>query len=84
MIPLEQNNRTILGAIIKINLTNGKEIDNFNHFKLTQYFRHLLKDTLSLVEMPKKWRFIENFPKNSQGKCTYTDLKALFDATDKI
>ncbi|WP_294910737.1 AMP-binding protein [uncultured Gilliamella sp.] len=84
VIPLEQNNRTILGAIIKIDLTNGKEIDNFNHFKLTQYFRHLLKDTLSLVEMPKKWRFIRNFPKNSQGKCTYTDLKALFDATDKI
>ena len=84
VIPLEQNNRTILGAIIKIDQTQGKEIEKLNHLKLTQYFRHLLKDTLSLVEIPKKWRFIENFPKNSQGKCTYTDLKALFDATDKI
>lgn len=84
VIPLEHNNRTILGAIIKISSTYRKELDNLNHFKLTQYFRHLLKDTLSLVETPKKWRFIENFPKNSQGKCIYTDLKALFDAPKKL
>jgi len=84
VIPLEHNNRTVLGAIIKIASPYRKELDNLNHFKLTQYFRHLLKDTLSLVETPKKWCFIENFPKNLQGKCTYTDLKALFDAANKL
>lgn len=84
VIPLEKNNRTILAAIIKIKPSHSKEIDNFNYFKLTQYFRHLLKDTLSLVEIPKKWRFIESFPENLQGKCTYTDLKALFDTPNKI
>lgn len=79
IIPLEQNNRTILGAVVKLSPAYQSLLCQYNHFKLTQYFRLLLKDTLSLIEIPKKWRFIEFMPKNSQGKSTYIELKALFD-----
>jgi acyl-coenzyme A synthetase/AMP-(fatty) acid ligase len=80
VIPLEQNNRTILGAIIVLSHPYKKILQQYNHFELTQYFRLLLKDELSLIEIPKKWRFVESLPKNTQGKSAYIDLKKLFDA----
>lgn len=83
VIPLEQNNRTILGAVIELSSLYKQSLKRYNHFELTQYFRLLLKDTLSLIETPKKWRFIDSLPKNSQGKCTYIDLKKLFDTQQK-
>lgn len=83
IIPLEQNNRTILGAVIQLTPSYKKLLQTYNHLKLTQYFRLLLKDTLSLIEMPKRWRFVEFLPKNSQGKSSYIELKALFNALKK-
>ncbi|OCG02247.1 ApeI family dehydratase [Gilliamella sp. wkB112] len=81
VIPLEHNNRTILGIIIKLNHSGQQQLQHEGTFKLSQYFRQSLKDTLSLSEMPKKWRFINDFPKNTQGKCTYIELKKLFEVT---
>ncbi|NUF48711.1 AMP-binding protein [Gilliamella sp. ESL0250] len=83
VIPLEQNNRTILGAVIELSLPYKQLLHEYKHFELTQYFRLLLKDTLSLIEIPKKWRFVEFLPQNAQGKCSYIDLKILFDAPEK-
>lgn len=83
IIPLEQNNRTILGAVIQLTPSHKKLLQTYSHLKLTQYFRLLLKDTLSLIEMPKRWRFVEFLPKNSQGKSSYIELKALFNALKK-
>lgn len=83
IIPLEQNNRTILGAVIALSSPYKSLLKQYDYLKLTQYFRLLLKDILSLNEIPKKWRFVEFIPKNSQGKCTYIELKALFDAKKK-
>ncbi|OCG32728.1 hypothetical protein A9G34_04290 [Gilliamella sp. Choc4-2] len=83
IIPIEQNNRTVLGAIIELSPKYKQQLKHKDHFKLTQYFRHLLIDTLSLNEMPKKWRFIDYLPKNSQGKCTYIELKKLFETSEK-
>lgn len=81
VIPLEQKNRTILAVIIKLSLSGQHLLLRYDSFKLSQYFRQLLKDTLLLSEMPKKWRFIDDLPKNAQGKCTYIELKKLFDVT---
>lgn len=83
IIPLEQSNRTILAAVIELTPNYKTHLQTYNHLKLTQYFRLLLKDTLLLIEMPKKWRFVESLPKNSQGKSTYIELKALFNGIKK-
>ncbi|OCG21454.1 MULTISPECIES: AMP-binding protein [unclassified Gilliamella] len=83
VIPLEQNNRTILGTVIELSSSYKQLLQQYSHFELTRYFRLLLKDTLSLIEMPKKWRFVDVLPKNSQGKCSYIDLKILFDTPKK-
>lgn len=79
VIPLEYKNRTILAVIIKLSSSGQHLLQQYDSFKLSQYFRQILKDTLSLNEMPKKWRFIDNIPKNAQGKSTYIELKKLFD-----
>lgn len=84
VIPLIQNNRTILGAIVKLSTSHSELSKEHNSYNLTQYFRLFLKDELSLIELPKKWRFVENLPKNMQGKTTYMELKSLFETNEKV
>lgn len=79
VIPLEQKNRTILAAVVQLSELGLQQKQQLGHFRLSQYFRQQLKDKLSLVTIPKKWRFVEQLPTNKQGKSTFIALKALFD-----
>lgn len=51
---------------------NGKRALN-NKFK-----SHLLKD-FERICLPKKWRYIDKFPYNAQGKLVLRDMERLFD-----
>lgn len=82
VIPLEQKNRTILAAVILLS-DLGKLKLKSGHFQLTQFFRHQLKDSLPLITIPKKWRFVDYLPINNQGKTTYMELKLLFSAQEQ-
>lgn len=79
VIPLEQKNRTILAAVVQLSEFGIQQKQQLGHFRLSQYFRQQLKDKLSLVTIPKKWRFVEQLPTNKQGKSTFIALKTLFD-----
>lgn len=84
IIPLEQKNRTILAAAIILSQIGQEKLQQLGHFQLTQYFRQRLKDKLSLVTVPKKWRFVKQLPVNQQGKSTYIEIKALFENPELI
>lgn len=84
VIALEQTNRTILAAVIILSAVGRQKYQQLGHFQLTQYFRQQLKDKLSLVTIPKKWRFIKELPTNQLGKTTYIELKTLFDRCGTI
>jgi acyl-coenzyme A synthetase/AMP-(fatty) acid ligase/uncharacterized membrane protein len=71
--------RQYLAAVIVFN-DNGKkhflglkknEINNFWRKYLTQYFDSIV--------IPKKWRYMETIPADSQGKKKKEDIKLLFD-----
>jgi len=40
--------------------------------------QHLLSD-IERICLPKKWRYLTEFPYNSQGKLVLNDLEKLFD-----
>lgn len=41
--------------------------------------RSLLKQSFEAVILPRRWRFVENLPYNSQGKLTLNALQAMFE-----
>ena len=71
--------RTFLGAVCilteagkdKLALTGRREFSNQLKDYLAAYFDR--------VTLPRKWRYIANFPYNTQGKITQADLAKLFD-----
>lgn len=77
-IPLKQGSRTIIGAIIQLS-NQGIKKSQSGKFHLTRSLRVKLKDKMSTVMIPKKWRFVDKPPTNQQGKTTYLALKSLFD-----
>ncbi|WP_392558859.1 AMP-binding protein [Orbus mooreae] len=83
VITLEQNNRIILAGVVQLSDIGKHKQQQLGHFRLSQYFRQYLKDKLSLVAIPKKWRFVEQYPVNNQGKLIYIELQALFDTQRK-
>tara|TARA_R110000744_G_scaffold1965_6_gene7676 strand:+ start:5993 stop:7363 length:1371 start_codon:yes stop_codon:yes gene_type:complete len=71
--------RKILAAVLVLTpdgqqglLENGKLFFN-NALK-----QHLLND-IERICLPKKWRYLAEFPYNSQGKLVLSDLEKLFD-----
>ncbi|MGN1150299.1 MAG: AMP-binding protein, partial [Sutterella sp.] len=41
--------------------------------------RHLLDGEIEPVALPRRWRFLDKFPVNAQGKTTAAALRAVFD-----
>lgn len=79
VITLEQKNRTILAAVLILSDLGHQQLQQMGHWQLTQHFRHLLQNKIARVAIPKKWRFVKQFPVNDQGKISYLELKTLFD-----
>ncbi|WP_440876491.1 AMP-binding protein [Thalassotalea sp. PLHSN55] len=74
---LEQR-RTILVAVIKLNELGNKQLEeNGTRFINNQLKAHLLTH-FELVTLPRKWRYVEEFPYNAQGKLPVAELEKLF------
>jgi acyl-coenzyme A synthetase/AMP-(fatty) acid ligase len=50
---------------------------------VTQRLRAHLHTAFDLTILPKKWRFVENFPYNEMGKIRHEDMSALFENCDE-
>lgn len=74
VFPMENNNRTILAAIIVL----SDVADVKNEFLFFNLIKQNLKEWLEPVAIPKRWRIVKELPQNPQGKFSYYDLKALF------
>lgn len=74
IIPLTQGKRIILGAVIAID-----KYDNLSSIELSNTISTALRQIISPIAIPRKWRFVQNIPTNSQGKITHELLKGLFN-----
>ncbi|HEY9030682.1 MAG TPA: AMP-binding protein [Kangiella sp.] len=73
-----QHHRTFLGAVIVLS-KQGRELINQHDKKyLNQLFKSQLAETYEAVAIPRKWRYLECLPYNTQGKLTLEQLMGLF------
>jgi acyl-coenzyme A synthetase/AMP-(fatty) acid ligase len=73
----------ILAAVVALSPEGAAELANLGAFRFTRLLRKRLSDGLEPAERPKRWRFVEAIPVNSQGKRVLADLTRLFDSAGK-
>ncbi|GAA6154079.1 AMP-binding protein [Pseudoteredinibacter isoporae] len=69
-----------LGAVVELNASSLP--DTHTRKTLTQRLKHALLEEFALPTVPKKWRFVERLPEDSQGKVRMSALLQLFHRKD--
>jgi len=78
VILLEEGNRDELGAAIVLSKQGHQCLVLQGKLPLIKSIKNELKNYVESVSIPKRWRFVESFPVNTEGKITSTVLKNLF------
>lgn len=75
VIVLERK-RTILAAVVS--LASQEEHSQLSKADLTKQLKNQLQLKFEAVAIPRKWRYLDQLPYNSQGKLPVSALEALF------
>jgi len=78
ILPLE-GYRTVLGAICVLNEAGRLKLAQNGRRALSNHFKEYLAVYFDRVTLPRKWRYVADFPYNTQGKITQAALAALFE-----
>ncbi|WP_018623687.1 AMP-binding protein [Kangiella aquimarina] len=73
-----QHHRTYLGAVIVLSETGCQLLNSRGKHHINQCLRSELAERYEAVAIPRKWRYLEQLPYNSQGKLTLDQLMGLF------
>jgi acyl-coenzyme A synthetase/AMP-(fatty) acid ligase len=83
VIPLiqkrENGTRQILGAAIVLNDKGKARFAGKERGEISAWFREFLEKYFEAVILPRKWRYPDSIPVNSQGKKTRAVVEAFFD-----
>ncbi len=71
--------RQILGVIVEITTQAQNLIDSKNKRTLNELLKTHLLSQFERICLPKKWRYVERFPYNSQGKIVLKKLESMFE-----
>jgi uncharacterized membrane protein/acyl-CoA synthetase (AMP-forming)/AMP-acid ligase II/3-hydroxymyristoyl/3-hydroxydecanoyl-(acyl carrier protein) dehydratase len=78
VIPMEDR-RQYLAAALAFNEEGKKRFSGAEKKAINEYFREYLSQFFEGVVIPKKWRYLERLPLDSQGKKKRETIRALFD-----
>ena len=70
--------RTVLGAVCILSPEGQKQLEAELPRAISNHLKEYLADYFDRVTLPRKWRYVTEFPYNSQGKLTQNDLRQLF------
>jgi acyl-coenzyme A synthetase/AMP-(fatty) acid ligase/uncharacterized membrane protein len=70
--------RQFLAVALVLNEIGQEKFKNSSKLEMNQYFHHYLSNFIEATVLPKKWRFIEELPVNSEGKLKREDVEKLF------
>lgn len=73
-----QQKRTFIGAVIALNANGLGYLQQHSKRSLNQKLKESLIRTFEAVAIPRKWRYFEQLPYNSQGKLPTDTLISLF------
>lgn len=74
--------RTELALVAELTEAGCRELALIGKRKLAQQLRQQLGHCFEPVLLPRRWRFVEQLPYNSQGKLPMDRLQALFDQAE--
>lgn len=73
-----QQHRTFIAAVVELNDEGCLFLENHSKYQLSQQLKEKLKMKFEAVAIPRKWRYCERLPYNSQGKLPVSTLMELF------
>ncbi len=71
--------RTILGVVCRLSDVGQQLFAQLTRREFSERLRDYLAGYFDRVTLPRKWRYVPDFPYNSQGKLTQAELARLFD-----
>lgn len=75
---LESGRRSQLGAVLKLSPLGIQTLETEGRLALVNRLKESLRGKVNSIAIPRRWRFIENFPRNVLGKVLKVDLDSLF------
>lgn len=75
---LENGRRSQLGAVLKLSTMGLQFLEVNGRLKLVNSLKESLRDKVNSIAIPRRWRFVDEFPKNSLGKVIKAELDGLF------
>lgn len=79
VVPLQNNHRQILGAVVILNQAGKDKFASSSKLEINNYFKKYLCTFFEQVVVPRKWRFIDSIPLDTQGKKSRTFILGLFE-----
>ncbi len=70
--------RKSLSAVVVLSEAGKQKLEESGAFRLGRFLRLELSDKLDQAARPRRWRFVDKIPVNSQGKRLMADLLALY------
>ena len=78
-IAVLHGHRTILGGVCILSESGMRLLAQRGRRDFSEQLRAFMAYYFERVTLPRKWRYVPDFPYNSQGKLTQADLARLFD-----
>ena len=75
-----QRKRANVSMVVALNHDGLAQLKQLGKFKFGQLLRSFLSDYFEQVVLPRRWRFVETLPRNSQGKLVRQDMEKLFES----
>lgn len=70
--------RLVLGAVVVLSEKGVEFLNQHGKFRTGRHLRDHLKQFDDAVTGPRRWRFVDLIPRNSQGKIRSADIETLF------
>jgi acyl-coenzyme A synthetase/AMP-(fatty) acid ligase len=71
--------RTVLGVVAVLSPKGAQRLEQEGRRDFANSMKQYLSQYFERVTLPRKWRYVEEFPYNAQGKLTRQALLALFN-----
>ena len=78
VVLLKGKEREYLGAAVVLSPEGHNKLDGKTSGECFKFFRQAVSGYLEGVTIPRKWRIVDNIPKNSMGKIQMNEVLSLF------
>ncbi|MDV7341024.1 AMP-binding protein [Terasakiella sp. A23] len=70
--------RQSLSAVVVLSAAGQEKLGEVGEFRMGRFLRSVMKGSLDQAALPRRWRFVDEIPVNSQGKRLMADLLRLY------